>query len=53
MWISVYVIKSTIAFFATGMVEVIGFQSWILIVLNGILIAILIFDRLFNCCDKI
>lgn len=48
MWISGYVIKATVAFFATGKVEVIGFQSWVSIALNGILIVILIFDRLFN-----
>lgn len=48
MWISGYVLKETIAFFATGMVEIIGIQSWISIALNGVLIVILIFDRLFN-----
>ena len=48
MWINGYVIKATIAFVATGMVEVIGFQSWASIALNGILIIILIFDRLFT-----
>lgn len=48
MWISGYVLKVTIAFFANGIVEVTGFQSWISITLNGILIVILIFDRLFN-----
>lgn len=48
MWISGYVIKETIAFFATERVEVVGFQSWISIILNGILVTILIFDRLFN-----
>lgn len=48
MWISGYVIKETIAFFVTGMVKIVGFQSWISIILNGILITILIFNRLFN-----
>ena len=48
MWFSGYVIKEMISFLCTANVQIVGWQSWISVFLNGFVIAIIVWDRLFR-----
>lgn len=48
MWFGGYVIKEMVSFLCTANVQIHGWQSWISVLLNGFVIVIIVWDRLFR-----